>query len=441
MNIKIPAIKSSIGDWTYYTTSLSFKDVVNMVDKMSDEIYQSSSLKEALQRSITENYKNIEQYIVSQPERFFNSLVLAIYDGEPKWIQVDLDLDDTIFHNVGFLTLTGNEHIFPVDGQHRVEGIKAVLANKKNDNYFESEKIPVVFIGHKTTEIGMQRSRRLFNTLNRYAKPVSQSDIIILDEDDTSAITTRYLIEDTENVNLFKGNRLDDSLQKAINSSNKTSFTSLIAFYECNEAIQKHYFKNHFFGTAEYERYKSKYYASKTKNINYTDFKRYRPEKDVLDNFIKFTESYWHSFENSFSFITEYLSNTEKLPADNFRKAETGGNILFRPIGIVPFVEATLKSIEKTSYINHDNVFEIFQQKIEFSISEKPWRNIVWSPQDYTMLSVPKAFIRNLFLFMLETDDILTEYENNSLVEKYAKFIAYEGDLTNKSLTDLLEEI
>lgn len=438
MSIKIPAIKSSIGDWTYYTTSLTFRQIVQMVDKMSDEIYQSSSLKEALQRSITENYKNIEQYIISQDERFFNSIVLAMYDGEPKWIQVDLELDEEIFHNVGFLKLNGEEHIFPVDGQHRVEGIKAVLVDEENRNRLQEEKIPVVFIGHKTTEIGMQRSRRLFNTLNRYAKPVSQSDIVILDEDDTSAITTRFLIEDSIRVNLFKGDRLDDSLQKAINKANKTSFTSLIAFYECNEAIQKYYFNNIFFGTEAYKNYKDKYYSNKAKKINFKDFKRYRPDKSILDDFMVFTENYWTLFEESFTFINEYLLSEEEFPAYHYRRAEIGGNILFRPIGIVPFVEATLKALEKVQHLNMENIFSTFAKMVEFSLSEKPWRNVVWSSQDYTMLTVPKPFIRNMFLFMLE-EDILTENENYKLVENYAKFITYEGDISSMSLDDLLK--
>lgn len=439
MRVKLPAIKSSIGSWTYYTTSLSFEQVAQLVDKMSDEIYSSSSLKEALQRSITDNYKNIEQYIISQNERFFNSLVLAIYDGEPKWIQVDLELDNEVFHNIGFLHLSGNEHIFPVDGQHRVEGIKSALEQSSDALSLKQEKIPVVFIGHKTTEEGMQKSRRLFNTLNRYAKPVSQSDIVILDEDDTSAITTRYLIEDSRTVQLFKGNRIDDSLQKAINPSNKTSFTSLIAFYECNEAIQKHYFKNTFMGTSEYDTYKEKYYPNKTKNINFNDFKKYRPDKIVLDNFIEFTETYWKLFEEKITYIKNYLLSTENYPAYPYRKADIGGNILFRPIGVVPFVEATLKAIEKKDNIDINNVFDIFESKIEFSISAKPWKNVIWSPQDHTMLSAPKAFIRNMLLFMLREDNILTDYENQSLIEKYAKFIAYEGDLENKSLSDLFE--
>ena len=80
----------------------------------------------------------------------------------------------------------------------------------------------------------MQRSRRLFSTLNRYAKPVSMRDIIALDEDDIIAIITRNLIE---NHPLFEDKRIHDSKTKLIPYANKTAFTSLITLYECNKII------------------------------------------------------------------------------------------------------------------------------------------------------------------------------------------------------------
>lgn len=437
MTKKIPAIKSNIGNWTYYTTSLSFNTISQIVDKMSDELYQSDSLKKALQRNITENYKNIEQYILSQKERFFNAIVLAIYDGQPQWMQVDLDLENETFYNFGFLVLNGKEHIFPIDGQHRVEGIKSALKNELNKDTYKDEKIPVVFIGHVNTEEGIQKSRRLFNTLNRYAKPVSQSDIIILEEDDVSAITTRFLIEDTKNVTLFKGKRVDDSLQKAINSANKISFTSLIAFYECNVEIQKYYFKNKFLGTDEYNEYKEQYYPN-TKLVSFNEFKRYRPKKEVLNKFINFTEEYWNYFQNSLPCIQNYLNSNDEKPAENFRNSTDGGNILFRPIGILPFIEASLKLMEKNDSINIKNVFKLFVDKIEFIISEKPWKNVLWSPQDSTMLSPTKPFIRNLLIYQIDKN-ILTEHELNNLKINYSKYTSFNGDLNNTTLQDLIE--
>jgi len=282
----------------------------------------------------------------------------------------------------------------------------------------------------------MQRSRRLFNTLNRYAKPVSQSDIIILDEDDTSAIATRFLIEDSVEVSLFKDSRLDDSLQKAINSANKTSFTSLIAFAECNEAIQKYYFKQNFLNTNKYKEYKNKYYSNKDK-INYNDFKRYRPDKEILDEFIQYTENYWKKFEEGLPFIQDYLKIDEENPAYSYRNSDIGGNILFRPIGIVPFVEATLKVIEKDESNSFDIIFTKFIKNIEFLMSAKPWVNIVWSSQDHTMITVPKVFIRNLFLYMYDKS-LLTNKQQLSLKGQYAKFIVYEGVLEDITLENLI---
>ena len=71
----------------------------------------------------------------------------------------------------------------------------------------------------------MQRSRRLFSTLNRYAKPVSMRDIIALDEDDVVAIASRDLIDTHP---LFARDRLLDSRTKAIPENNGKAFTGII---------------------------------------------------------------------------------------------------------------------------------------------------------------------------------------------------------------------
>ena len=227
--MKTPAIRACIGDWVYYVATLTFKDVSKYVKKVDNELHKSELLKDLLQRSITSNYKSIARYIETQQERFFNALVLAIYDGDPLWHEVRLEYDTgEEFYDLGILELSGDEKIFPVDGQHRVEGIKEVI---RNSDAYNTEQIPVIFISHKTSDDGMQRSRRLFSTLNRYAKPVSMRDIIALDEDDVVAIISRELIDTHP---LFSTGRLLDSKTKAIPETNGTAFTTIITFYECN---------------------------------------------------------------------------------------------------------------------------------------------------------------------------------------------------------------
>lgn len=101
--LKLPAIRGNIGVWTYYVSTMSFSDISKYVKEINDELHKSTTLSEMIQRSITNNYKNIKKYILNQDERFFNSLVLAVYAGNPQWVEVEIDYDDgEEFFNMGF---------------------------------------------------------------------------------------------------------------------------------------------------------------------------------------------------------------------------------------------------------------------------------------------------------------------------------------------------
>lgn len=209
-NMRLPALRASIGDWTYYITTLTFKQIADKVERIDDQLHKSENLRDLIQRSITSNYVKIKQYIQKQPEMFFNSVVLGVYNSMPQWIEVELNYEDEEYFNLGFLEFPGDQKIFPIDGQHRVEGIKSAL---KENPELSQNKIGAIFIGHSKDNVGMERSRRLFTTLNRYAKPVTMDDIIALDEDDSVAIVTRLMLEEFD---LFQGKRITKSNNKAI---------------------------------------------------------------------------------------------------------------------------------------------------------------------------------------------------------------------------------
>ena len=102
----------------------------------------------------------------SQDQRFFNSLILGIYDGEPHWQEIDIveNVDnfneeelDYLNRSFGVLTLSGNEKIFAIDGQHRSKAIKDCL---KESNKLEDEEVSVIFVAHNTTDEGVVRDRK-----------------------------------------------------------------------------------------------------------------------------------------------------------------------------------------------------------------------------------------------------------------------------------------
>ena len=233
--MKLPVIRGRIGNWIYYTGNMTFKEIEESVTTSIEELFTANCLDELLQRSLTENYISIKNYLLNEQERFFNAIILAIYNGDPQWLEVAFKGDESDYNNVGFLDFNGDEVIFPVDGQHRVAGIKnAVIENPE----LRKESVPVVFIAHSCTEDGRRKTRKLFSTLNRRAKPVGENENIALDEDDVSSIITRELIQSNP---LFSGDRLIISKGKQIPKTNKEAFTSLITLYQCVEAIVKWY--------------------------------------------------------------------------------------------------------------------------------------------------------------------------------------------------------
>ncbi len=115
--MKIPSLRAKIGDRDYYLTTLTFDQVSQFVSKVDDHLHKSESLKDLIQRSITNNYLSIKEYILNQPEVFFNSLVLAVYDDYPNWQEIQFKYDETETYQMGLLDFPSNHKIFPVDGQ------------------------------------------------------------------------------------------------------------------------------------------------------------------------------------------------------------------------------------------------------------------------------------------------------------------------------------
>ena len=395
--MKIPAIRASIGSWVYYIATLSFKDVKTYVKRVDNELHKSDLLRSMLQRSITDNFKSIANYIETQEERFFNALILAVYDGEPQWHEVRLEYDDgEEFYNLGVLELTDDVKIFPIDGQHRVEGIKKVVTESDR---FDSEQIPVVFVGHKTDDAGMQRSRRLFSTLNRYAKPVSMRDIIALDEDDAVAIVSRALIDDNP---YFTSGRILDSKSKAIPDSNTTAFTTIITFYECNQELL-------WLHIADKDIYKvdGKKARGRAKIREYI---RIRPSDTDILALQNICISFWNELVDSFSDLSEYMSMLS--PTTSTYRNRDGGSILFRPALQIPFIKATVRLIQACP-MSFADAFHSFPMQLT-SLSNPIWNNIVWNSATHTMIMNHQTLTERIYLYFWKRD-ILSAKEINDM--------------------------
>jgi DNA sulfur modification protein DndB len=411
--MKIPALRATIGDWEYYVTTLTFEQVSTNVS-LVDDFHQSEGLKDLIQRSITDNYLSIKEYIIHQPEVFFNSLVLAVYDNYPDWREIAFTYEDMETYKMGILEFTETHKIFAVDGQHRVKGIMAAIEENPN---LKTQQIAAIFIGHKNDESGKKRTRRLFTTLNRYAKPVKDDDIIALDEDDLAAIETRELLEEYP---LFTGSRVVYAKQKAIPNTNKSAITSIITLYQANIELLKFYLL----------RKEDKKPTAK----GLETFCKFRPENAIVQEFKVEVIEFWNAFQNQIDILKQYLEIQEN-PATNFRNNDDGGNLIFRPIGFLPLIKTAILIKQRTG-LTYIEIFTRFNT-LNFNLSARPWVNVLWSPIGNKMIMSSSKVAEFLLLYLFDPA-LLSAKELNNLKEDYAAKISVESREQIDSVLDNL---
>ena len=406
--IDIPAIRGTIGKLTYYTATFTFKQIADRVKPANEELHTSKPLREHLQRALTDNHKSITEYILTQKEHFFNALVLAVYDGDPTWNELEFEFNDIRYHSMGFLHLTGKERIFPVDGQHRVEGIKSALIENPK---LQDETISVIFIGHHDTREGKEKTRRIFSTLNRYAKPVSPGDIIALDEDDVVAISTRELLENcplfmNDNVNMDKKN------SKGLADNDEKSFASLIILYETNKIIYTYYKSNY--------DHQGKIYNSK----KIEELLKYRPQQQEIDDFYSYLLNFWDIFIEKIPGVKHYVDIcNDKKAASAYRNKDNGGLLYFRSIGLPRLIKAIFETQLRLG-LKLEEVIEYFSQ-VEMCISKEPWINIMWDIKTQTMVMKYKSIIFHMLIFLIKKE-LLTPKEYDTLIKNFALANDYE---------------
>lgn len=376
----LPALRGVIGDWVYYSCLMPIPELAARVDYAKD-IHNDDALSKMIQRSLEgPRAEHISSYLEKTDERFFNSLVLATYDGYPEWLEIGdfkATLDDTLNEFVsentkdtlGFLCLSGEEKIFAVDGQHRLSGIKKSIANKVK---FGEERLSVIFIAH--SEKKRERTRRLFTTLNKTAKPVKKSDIIALDEDDTMAIITRRLIE---NNSWFSSPKILINASENIPATNRVCLTTISNLYDILKLIFKH----------------------KINERNDVRLRFYRPSDKDLDSYYNYADKFFLELSNSFPEIKNLFMSKEPALITQQNRGDHGGHLLFRPAGLLIFTNTAISFARFHDISLTEAVRKL--SMIPVQINSTPYRDVIWDPIRSKMIVAGKKTMTDLLSYLV----------------------------------------
>ena len=396
--IILPALRGVMGDWVYYSCLMDLEELSSRV-RYAQEIHKNEALSDMIQRQLqTGRSAQIAEYLKMQPERFFNSLVVATYGGQPNWYPLSdvrnkthsdelENLSKETVASVGFLTLRGDENLFALDGQHRLAGIKKALNDGLDDDPYD--EVSVIFVAHNAEE-GLERTRRLFTTLNKTAKPVSKGDIIALDEDDVMAICVRRLIEDTD---LFVGNRLAFVANNNIPVKNTTSLTTIGNLYDLLTIL--------FTGA------KSPLRDMKSK------LQRVRPDDTKLDEYFKYANELFIQLRAHFEELDRFFSAENTQAVVRELRGSHGGNALFRPIGLEIFVRIIAQLTSEMSRA------EAVQRtaKLPRGLNAAPYDGLMWDASNRAILNSHKVTLREILLYMLGR----SKFPEEELLQRYRK--------------------
>jgi len=383
--LQIPAMRGVIGDWVYYVALLPFSEVSSRIKK-TEEIHTSVLLREMIQRALTPRSKNIATYLKSQPQRFFNAIVVGVYEGEPEWNQLNVrksdlfdpaNLDTRVAESLGVLTLRGDEKLFAIDGQHRVEGVKEFMRElgvEKAKNL--EDEVCAIFVAHSNEPQGLQKTRRLFATLNRYAKPVSLTEIIALDEDDVVALTCRDLLE---NHPLFKQGRISLTKGKALAPTDTKNFTSLTALYQAMDL-----------------------YLMQGKRAAWQTFKTVRPnDESVVQQFITKGNEFWNAMIGAIPELKRVRDMDASKPLPKSFRSEKGGDLLFRAIAPTMIV----RCLKRAATLGmKEAVFIKRFSKIPRSLNKAPWLGVLWDGSNMIIGEKNQQVAESLILWMVDCD-------------------------------------
>ena len=402
-SIILPALRGSMGNWVYYCCLVDLPTLASRV-QYAHELHKSENLSEMIQRELEgERAEEIAQYLKNQDERLFNALVVATYGGRPNWHALtdvqskgnSEELSSLTNHTmlrVGFLTLRGDEKLFALDGQHRLSGIKRAV--KENAPAEHIDEVPVMFVAHEITRFGLQRTRRLFTTLNKTAKPVSKFGIIALDEDDVMALTVRWLID--ENPDMFGDKRIAFVGSSNMPVSNFTSLTTIVGLYDI---IRTWYTK-----------------ANTPLKTSLSKLRKSRPEDDKLESYFQLAHDLFEQLRRGFPELDEFFSadDTEAVV-----RTHRNRNALFRPVGLDVFVTIVAKLTEEMEI----RMAVDTAARLPRSLKSPPFVYLMWNPHKRIIRRFAKRTLLEVLLYMIGQ----STRDKEELLQLYRKDVGDES--------------
>ena len=302
----------------------------------------------------------------------FASIVVAAIGGEPTWTTIGTRFGEVF----GELSFQVDPRYYALDGQHRLRAIQELMSDLTGaPPGFDQEELSVLVVVREDQEVDdavwLQRYRRLFSSLNRYARPTNLDTNIIMDEDDLFAIVTRRLITDHD---FFRSPGADrDSFRvltkgKALKTG-ASYFTSLQTLYAMNRVLLMSTGMRQRWGGARELR----------------TFLQFRPDEAEIDRYYGFASSVWNALLDA---VPDLRENPELMRCHDVPEADADeyqDHLLFWPIGQEILADVARSLMDELGLDEDADVASMTKAlaplgDVNWDMHDLPWRYLLLVP-------------------------------------------------------------
>jgi DNA sulfur modification protein DndB len=297
-----------------------------------------------------------------------------------------------------------------LDGQHRLLALKKVIKGEVIGSCREdvpNDDVCVIFIQHESNE----KTRRIFNKVNRYAKPTSRGDNIITSEDDRSAIIAHQLLSEGAPFGVKARGSSDVIVEWKSNALavRSTKLTTISAVYETVKLILK--------------------------GENVALDPNNHPSEEELNHYYETVEEFWSVVLEGLPPYREVLEDSSRI--SQMRKDDQPYSLLFKPVGQLALFRGLIAATRDNRLKLGEAVRRASQ--IDWQMSSKTWTNILVAPSGSMLRGEEPPVQGGKLIHYLIAADKMTEEEIADIEREYN--IAHGTDINTAELQPLPKPI
>ncbi len=416
MTTTVPAITATMGSRTYYIAKMRASELAMQVAVASElSEWKELSLNEMYQRKLNEKrvQQEIAPYLANTPDRFFGSIIVWItgedsVEFEPVSDQISVRAPyREAAESIGFLILSDSKSresgLVALDGQHRLAALREVIQNKVEGQFnkqVREDEVGVIFVRDEKVE----KARDLFTVLNRSARRVSKSDVLIMSESDGAAIIARELTSSK----LLAPHGLDKDqgplIKWEVNTIAKKDpfLTTLNAIYEVVQIVAQ-YLGN---------------------DIDAEEDSSESPEGSAITSVKEETHLWLSTFFSKSSFFQHLREDASRIPE---ARKQSEFSLILRPVGFVAFFLAVQSALDEHRGQRQD-LSEVIEDllRLDWSHSSTFWKGIMVNNKgNITNKQADLQLAGDLAAWLICGKDSTTQFQQD-LVERYRKQLGRE---------------